>query len=148
MSETTARTLFAATCMAGVTIIAVAAILEIIRQRKGESLLRASQFRLRIFSSLIWIILLGAMAIAVAFLWPQKSDLVMMRKFAGVLGGSLSLLFIALFLLAYDFWQINRQRQITELKFNHQLDDLARAEIEKIQHQKNAAKTSDADGTS
>lgn len=148
MSETTARTLFAATCMAGVTIIAVAAILEIIRQRKGESLLRASQFRLRIFSSLIWIILLGAMAIAVAFLWPQKGDLVMMRKFAGVLGGSLSLLFIALFLLAYDFWQINRQRQITELKFNHQLDDLARAEIEKIQHQKNAAKTSDADGTS
>ena len=141
MSETTARTLFAATCMAGVTIIAVAAILEIIRQRKGESMLRAGQFRLRIFSSLIWIILLGAMAIAVMFLWPQKGDLVMMRKFASVIGGSLSLLFIALFLLAYDFWQINRQRQITELKFNHQLDDMAREEIEKIQHEK-ADKTS------
>lgn len=148
MSETTARTLFAATCMAGVTIIAVAAVLEIIRQRKGESLLRAGQFRLRIFSALIWIIMLGAMAIAVAFLWPQKGDLIMMRKFAGVIGGSLSLLLIALFLLAYDVWQINRQRQVTELKFNHQLDDMAREEIKKIQHEKMAKKTSDTDAAS
>jgi len=148
MSETTARTLFSATCLAGVTVIAVAAILEIIRQRKGESLLRAGQFRLRIFSALIWIILLGAMAIAVAFLWPQKGDFATMRKFASVLGGSLSLLLIALFLLAYDFWQINRQRQITELKFNHQLDDMARAEIEKIQHEKTVEKAPNTDGTS
>lgn len=144
MSEITARTLFSATCLAGVTIIVVAAILEILRQRKGESLLRAGQFRLRIFSALVWIILLGALAFAVAFLWPHKGDTVMMRKFAGLIGGSLTLLLIALFLLAYDFWQINRQRKITELKFSRQLDEMARAEIEKIQHEK----IQDADGTS
>lgn len=144
MSEITARTIFSATCLASMTVIAVAAFLEILRQRKNESLLRPGQFRLRIFSTLVWMILLGSLAYAVAFLWPQKGDTATMQKFAAVVGGSLSLLLIALFLLAYDFWQINRQRQITEMKFKRQLDDMAREEIEKIQHQK----IPDADGTS
>lgn len=144
MSENTVRTLFSATCLAGVTIVALAAILEIARQRKGESLLRAGQFRLRIFSALVWMILLGALAYAVAFLWPQPSDTAMMRKFASVIGGSLSLLLIALFLLFYDVWQVGRQRRLTELKFNQQLNNMAREEIEKIQHEK----THNADGNS
>lgn len=148
MSETTARTLFSATCLAGMTIIAVAALLEILRQRKGESLLRASQFRLRIFSALVWVILLGAFAFAVAFLWPEKGDDEMMYKFASVIGGSIALLLIALFLLLYDVWQVGRQRRITELKFNQQLGNMAREEIEKIQKEKpGLEETSNTEGT-
>ena len=133
MSENTARTVFSATCLAGVTIIAVGAGLEILRQRRGEGLLRASQFRLRIFSALVWMILLGSLAYAVAFLWPHGRDPIMMKKFASVVSGSLSLLMIALFLLAYDVWQIGQQRRLSELRFGRNLEVMAREEIEKIQ---------------
>jgi len=105
--------------------------MEVLRQKRGESVLRASQFRLRIFSALVWVILLGSLAYAVAFLWPQGRDPIMMKKFAGVIGGSLSLLFIALFLLAYDVWQVGQQRRLTERKFNRNLETMAREEIEK-----------------
>ena len=136
MSEITTRVVFSGTCIAGVAIIAVAAIMEIVRQKRGESLLRVGQFRLRIFSALVWMILLGSLAYAVAFLWPQGRDPITMRKFASVIGGSLSLLFIALFLLAYDVWQVGQQRRTSERKFNRNLEEMARMEIEKIQSEK------------
>ena len=152
MSETTTRVVFSGTCIAGVAIIAVAAVMEIVRQKRGESLLRAGQFRLRIFSALVWMILLGSLAYAVAFLWPQGRDPIMMRKFASVIGGSLSLLFIALFLLAYDVWQVGQQRRTSERKFNRNLEEMARMEIEKIQLEKQQETTllssPDADRTS
>ena len=136
MSEATARTLFSASCLAGVAIIALGALMEIVRQKRGESMLRAGQFRLRIFSALVWMILLGSLAYAVAFLWPQRGDAVMMKKFASVIGGSLSLLLIALFLLAYDVWQVGQQRRLSERKFNRNLETMAREEIEKAKREK------------
>ena len=141
MSEATARTLFSATCLAGVAIIVVAALMEILRQKRGESLLRAGQFRLRIFSALVWVILLGSLAYAVAFLWPHGRDPIMMKKFAAVIGGSLSLLMIALFLLAYDVWQIGQQRRSSERKFNRNLEVMAREEIEKVRLEKQQQST-------
>jgi type VI protein secretion system component VasK len=136
MSDTTARAIFSGLCLVAMLVIAIGGVLEILRQTRGESLLRPGQFRLRIFSALVWIILLGALSFAVAFLWPYDKDSA--RKFASVVSGALILLVIALLLLAYDVWQTTRQRQLSKRRFDHQLEDLAREEIAKIQAQKSA----------
>ena len=144
MSETTARAIFSGLCLAAMLAIAVGGVLEIVRQTRGESLLRVGQFRLRIFSAVVWILLLGALSFAVAFLWPQnKSDTETARKFLTMFSGALLLFVIAIFLLAYDLWQTNRQRFLSERRFEHQLEDLAREEISKTkaaQSEKQAAK--------
>jgi amino acid permease len=142
MSDSTARAIFSGLCLAAMLAIAVGGVLEILRQTRGESVLRPGQFRLRIFSSLVWIILLGALAFAVAFLWPHDKESA--RKFVTMVSGAMTLFVIALFLLAYDVWQTNRQRQITERRFDHQLEDLAREEIAKIKMQK-TTKENDAE---
>lgn len=130
MSNITARAIFSGICLAAMLAIAVGGVLEILRQTRGESLLRQSQFRLRIFSALVWIILLGALAFSVAFLWPHDKNSA--RQFIKMFSGAMLLFIIAMFLLIYDVWQTNRQRHISETRFNHQLDDLAREEIAKI----------------
>lgn len=130
MSDTTARAIFSGLCLVAMLAIAVGGVLEILRQMRGESLLRPSQFLLRIFSALVWIILLGALSFAVAFLWPH--DRASARPFLTMVSGALVLFVIALFLLAYDVWQTQRQRRISERRFDHQLEDLAREEIAKI----------------
>ena len=136
MSDTTARAIFSGLCLAAMLAIAVGGVLEILRQTRGESLLRPGQFRLRIFSALVWIILLGALSFAVAFLWPHDKNSA--RQFLAMFSGAMFLFVIALFLLAYDVWQTNRQRQISERRFEHQLEDLAREEIAKTQAQQKA----------
>jgi hypothetical protein len=140
MSDTTARAIFSGLCLVAILIVAIGAVLEVLRQTRGESLLRPGQFRLRIFSALVWMILLGALSFAVAFLWPHDKDSA--RKFVSVVSGSLVLLLIALLLLAYDVWQTTCQRQLSERRFDHQLEDLAREEIAKIQAQKTTSESS------
>lgn len=146
MNEITARTIFSVCCLLGVVAIGVGAFLEILRQQRGESLLRPGQFRLRIFSSLIWIVLLGSFVYAVAFLWPQGRDQETARKFLALISGSLSLLLIALMLLAYDVWQVGRQRRLREKEFQNQLEGMAHAEIQKISQQKPIAAAGNESG--
>jgi hypothetical protein len=131
MNPANAKTIFAISCLLCLVAIATGAVLEIVRQQRGESLLRPSQFRLRILSALIWMIALGSMAFAVTFLWPERGNDVAARKFLSVLSGALSLVFFAVILLAYDLWQVARERRVREAQFNLQLADMALHEIEK-----------------
>jgi hypothetical protein len=138
MAGESAKTVFVASCLLGLVAIAAGALLEIARQRRGESLLRTSQFRLRIFSALIWMIALGSLAYAAAFLWPQHGAAPAVRKaqaekFLSVISGAMTLLLIGILLLGYDMWQLARERRLKEAQFNLQLVDMAREEIEKAQ---------------
>jgi type VI protein secretion system component VasK len=148
MTASAAKTIFAVSCIVCLLAIATGAILEVLRQKRGESLLRPGQFRLRMFSALIWLIALGSLAYAVAFLWPQKGDLVQARKFISLISGALTLIFIAVLLLAYDMWQLARARKINEAQFQRHLAELAREEILKAQHGRDEANASEAGGTS
>lgn len=134
MSDATGRMIFAMLCLLAMVAITGGGILELLRFRRGESLLRPSQLALRIFSALVWLVLLGSLAYAVTMLWPNPQDVSSARKFAAVVSGSLSLLFIAIFLLAYDVWQVSRQRRLQERTFQRNLEGFAREEIQKIQN--------------
>jgi hypothetical protein len=138
MTGGSAQTVFVVSCLLGLVAIAVGALLEITRQRRGESLLRPSLFRLRIVSALIWILTLGSLAYAVAFLWPQHDAAFALRraqaeKFLSVVSGALLLLLIGVLLLAYDMWQLARERRLKEAQFHLQMANMAQAEIEKAQ---------------
>jgi hypothetical protein len=136
MAAGTAKSVFVMSCLLGLIVIAIGAGLEIWRQKRGESLLRAGQFRLRIFSSIIWMIALGSLAYAVAFLWPNPDLALVTRraqaeKFLSIISGAMMLLLIGIVLLGYDMWQLARERRLKEAQFNLQLLDMAREEIEK-----------------
>ena len=136
MAAGTAKTVFVMSCLLCMIAIAIGAGLEVWRQKRGESLLRPSQFRLRIFSAVIWMIALGSLAYAVAFLWPNPAlDLMARRaqaeKFLSLISGAMMLLLIGVVLLGYDMWQLARERRLKEAQFNLQLLDMAREEIEK-----------------
>ena len=136
MAAGTAKSVFVMSCLLCMIAIAIGAGLEVWRQKRGESLLRPSQFRLRIFSALIWMIALGSLAYAVAFLWPNPELSLIERrdqaqKFLSLISGSLMLLLIGLVLLGYDMWQLARERRLKQAQFNLQLLDMAREEIEK-----------------
>lgn len=146
MSDITARTIFSILCLLALIAVAAGGVLEVLRQTRGESLLRPGQFRLRIFSVFVWIILLGSLSFAVSFLWP--SDKASATKFVAVVSGSLMLLLIALFLLAYDVWQVGKQRRASERKFEQQLEGMAREEIDKAKLHKQPASENEATGES
>lgn len=131
MNETTVRSLFSIVCVLAMVAVAGGGILEILRRKRGESLLRAGQFFLRIFSVFVWLILLGSLAYAVSFLWPHDEKSV--RQFLAVISGVFSLLLIALLLLAYDLWQVGRQRRASHRSFEQQLEKLARDEAQKLE---------------
>ncbi len=131
MSDATGRMIFAMLCLLAMVAITGGGVLELLRFKRGESMLRAGQLGLRLFSALVWLILLGSLAYAVMLLWP--TDVPSARKFAAVVSGALFLLFIAIFLLAYDVWQVGRQRRLQERAFQRNLEGLAREEIQKVQ---------------
>jgi len=131
MSDATGRMIFAMLCLLAMIAITGGGVLEILRFKRGESMLRPGQLGLRLFSALVWLILLGSLAYGVMLLWP--TDAASARKFAAVISGALFLLFIAIFLLAYDVWQVGRQRRLQERTFQRNLEGFAREEIQKIQ---------------
>lgn len=137
MNDTAARAIFSVLCLLAVVAVAAGGVLEVLRQQRGESLLRPGQFRLRIFSAFIWIIILGSLSFAVSYLWPYDRESA--RNFLAVVSGAMSLLVIALFLLAYDVWQVGKQRRASEQKINQQLESMAQLEIQKMQQEKNQA---------
>jgi hypothetical protein len=139
MSDATGRMIFAMLCLLAMIAITGGGVLELLRFKRGESMLRRGQLGLRLFSAFVWLILLGSLAYAVMLLWP--TDVASARKFAAVISGSLFLLFIAIFLLAYDVWQVGRQRRLQERTFQRNLEGFAREEIQKIQND-----TSPSDG--
>lgn len=130
MNETNVRAVFSIICVLAMFAVAGGGIVEILRRKQGESLLRTGQFRLRMFSVFVWLILLGSLAYAVSFLWPHDERSV--QQFLAVISGVFSLLIIALLLLAYDLWQVGRQRRASHQSFERQLEQLAREEARKV----------------
>lgn len=123
---------FALLCFLGMIAISVGACLEVVRARRGESLVSPRQLRWRMMSAVIWLIVLGSLGYAVLFLWPVSGNLKQARQFISVITGAFMLLGIALLLLLYDVWQVNQERQQHELRFNRQLTELARVEAERM----------------
>jgi hypothetical protein len=145
MADPVAKNIFAIVCLLGVVAVATVAALEVNRMRRGESLITPRQFRLRMISAVIWMVLLGSTAYAMLFLWPAPGDLVAGRHFLRVMLGVILLLLIALLLFIVDLMQLRRERRLYEMQFSEQLASLAQAEIERAQSQAAQALLSSSD---
>ena len=124
MSTDTARSTFAILCVLGIIALGTGALLEVARKRRGDSLLGARHFNLRMMSALIWLIVLASLFYAVTMLWPQPNDKEQAQRFLSVISGAFLLLAIALGLLVYDVWAVVRAGQQSESRFNQQLATL------------------------
>ena len=134
----TERIIFALICCIGIIAVATGAALEIRRARRGRSIIPPRQIRLRLFSALIWIITLGSLSYAVLLLWSEPGDLAQARRFVGVISGVMLLIVIGLLLVAYDLWLVGQARRLQQAKFKLNMDDLARAEIERVQQEQSS----------
>jgi hypothetical protein len=128
-----AKNVFALMCLLGIIAVAVAAVLEIRRVRRGESVVTPLQFRLRMVSALIWVLVLGSTSYAILQLWPAPKDQDQAKRFISVISGVVLLLIIALLLMVYDLRLFALQRRRREAEFNQELAALAQAEIQRAQ---------------
>jgi len=135
MSTPTAKIAFAVLCLLGILAVGIGALLEISRKRQGNTVVTPVQFKLRMISAVIWMIVLGSLFYAVVFLWPQRGLGMeterQARQFLSVVSGSFLLIAVALGLLVYDLWRLAREGRVHEARFNQQLIALAHAEVER-----------------
>jgi hypothetical protein len=99
------------------------------------------QFRFRLLSALIWMIVLGSLCYATTALWPDRSSpmaLEQMRRFVTVVLAALSLLLVAFGLFIYDVIQLSRERRAQTARFHQGLADMARSEAAKLQQKREA----------
>lgn len=146
MNPANFRLAFGLLCIAALLAVAIGALLEIARARRAvlggdatvetSTLVSRNQFRLRMLSAVVWMIVLASLAYATLMLWPAPGDSVTARRFVAVVSGALLLILIGLFLLAYDMWLVGRQRRLQEKQFERQLNDLAQSEIERLEIQR------------
>jgi hypothetical protein len=131
------RLAFAVLCALGFLAIAYGAALEISRQKRGETLVKPRQFRIRMISAAIWMTILAANFYAVTALWPDARYLPtgaltpeskqQARLFIQVVGGSFSLVFIGLFFFLVDMRQTARERQAMEQQRQREFATITRA---------------------
>lgn len=162
MSESTTRYGFALLCALGMLAIGLGAVLEIARFRRhaahansfalngvssatpsatsGGNLLSLRQFRLRLFSAVLWMMILGALYYAVTVQWPVRhgpiptsAEIEQARRFAMTLICAFAGMFVGFGLLTWDMIQLGRERQAQSARFQAGLADLARREAERIQ---------------
>ncbi|HEX8237886.1 MAG TPA: hypothetical protein VF600_18240 [Abditibacteriaceae bacterium] len=160
MSESTARYLFAMLCALGMLAIGVGAVLEITRFRRnarvanvassqGDSadtgnvplvpsgnVISLRQFRFRLLSAVIWMIVLGTLCYAITALWPERSSpqtLEQARRFLTAVCAALSLLLVAFALFIYDVIQLSRERRAQTARFYQGLAEMARTEAAQLQ---------------
>ena len=134
-SVPTERIIFALFCCIGIIAVATGAALEIRRARHGSSIIPPRQMRLRLFSAVIWIITLGSLSYAVLLLWPEPGNLGQARRFLGIISGAMLLIVIGLLLVAYDLWLLGQARRLHQAKFKLNMDEMARAEIERVRQE-------------
>ena len=150
-SMATERAIFALVCCIGVIAVAVGALLEVRRARRDDSIIPPRQFRMRVFSALIWAITLGSLAYTVLFLWPEQGDRDQAKRFLSVVSGVVLLVAIGLILLAYDFWLVGQARRLQQARFERNIDEMGRAEIERVRQEQSLtvepSPNSSADGT-
>ncbi len=139
-----AKSGFALLCLLGVIAIGTGAVLEINRMRRKESIIGVNQFRLRLLSAVVWMIILGSTGYALLYLWPEKGDTPAALRFLSVVSGIILLLVIGFVLLMYDLWRVSLQHRQQQAQFNRQRDLLAQMEIEKRQATTHSATPEDA----
>lgn len=130
------RYLFAALCGVFFFVIAGAAAWEWNRFARGESALSRRHLRWRMLSTAVWLLVLGSFAYASLVLWPHSAPGSLLykeeaRRFGIVTLGALSLMLIALALMAFDiFWtvQIGRRTAAKRAQVSH---DTLEVELER-----------------
>ncbi|HEX8834952.1 MAG TPA: hypothetical protein VF719_12160 [Abditibacteriaceae bacterium] len=152
---TTSRLLFAIICALLAGVVAVAAGMEIARFRRGGGLVSQRQFRFRMVSAAIWLVILMANFYAVTALWPTPvldaagtltpASKAQARHFLIVIGGAFSLIFVALFLFAYDWWQLSRERLLHEARSQAEFARLAREELQRVETAREKTETKQVD---
>lgn len=133
MTAEVQRGLFALLCALGAIGILLGAWLELARARRGESLLAPWHLRLRLFSALLWVLILFSIAFAVTILWPPANATDNQKlQFLSVINGAVLLLLLAIVLLGGDMLMLARTRRRVEktqaLRFSQQLHELAEVE--------------------
>ena len=145
---------FATLCVVGMLVIAYGAALEFSRQRRGGGLVSPRQFRVRMVSAAVWLVILTGNLYAVTLLWPEARYLAsgsltpeskeQARTFLRVVGGSFSLVFVALALFFIDMRHSARERHELELRHESELAAIASDAAERLRrHQQGAATAAD-----
>lgn len=123
MSSGLPRSIFIASCLIGLVLVATAALVEISRHRRHETYITPVQFRLRMFNAVLWLVLLGSSAYAVTYLWPVANRQ-QARQFLSVMSGVFLLLMIALLLLLLDVMMVVQQQRKLRGLFDQRLRTL------------------------
>lgn len=131
------RLVFAALCALGILVIGYGAALEISRQKRGVTLVSPRQYRIRLVSAAVWIVILLLSCYAVTDLWwvarytpsgrltpESRAEAI---RFLKVLFGSFSLLVVGLVLFVFDMRQTAKERRALESKRQQEFAALARA---------------------
>lgn len=134
------RLVFSAICAAGIVAIAVAAVFERGRLKRGVSALSARHFRWRMVSALLWILILASLGTATLFFWPpanltpaqlSPAQLVSVRRFTGLVSGAMVLLMLAIVIMTFDFYFTLLAQKRATLEFSRDRAQKAREEIER-----------------
>ena len=162
MSESTTRYIYALLCGLGMVAIGIGAVLEIARFRRnarqasgstvadvdtsgnpvvvpGGNIISLRQFRFRLVSAVIWMIMLGTLSYAITALWPERTSPLareQVRHFLTVVGAALSLLLVAVALFIYDVIQLSRERRAQTTRFYSGLAEMARNEAAQLKERK------------
>lgn len=132
--------LFAALCVMGILAIAYGAAAEMSRQKRGNTLVSPRQYRIRLISAAVWMVILTANFYAVTALWPEEARYLpngrltpeskaQAQLFIKVIGGSFSLVFVGLGLFVLDMRHTARERQALELKRQKDFAELTSSEL-------------------
>ncbi len=137
------RVIFATLCVLGALAIVIVALLEIVRARRGESLLAPWHLRLRLISGLIWIIALISLAMAVTVQWPPPYATDNQKlQFLALVNGVIMLMALGLLLAGGDYWVFWRKRQRIEtaqtIRFAEELRAMAESESARLRAEKRA----------
>ena len=137
MTSPTLRLLFSGLCAAGFAAILVGLLFEIGRMKRATSVLPPRQARWRVFSGILWLLVLGSLEYANFKLWPfgikdRALAASLAARYVSVVGGALMLLMVALFITAFDVYLTLKGAQLQRQKFESEAGEVARAEIERI----------------
>lgn len=117
------------------------ALFEIGRQKRGATISKR-HFRWRMASALLWTLILGSLAYALLFLWPDSgvnlanasaAEKLKAHRFVALASGAMILLLPAFALLFFDFYLTAQTRRLQNARLHQDLGEIARREIERAQ---------------
>ncbi len=128
---------FGGICVFGLIAIFIAALSEFQRLSSGDSVLSRRQSRWRIISAGLWMVILGSLAYASFFLWPETgAPKAAQFRFYRLVLGSMALMLPALILLVLDVRFTLLAQKLSRRKFEANLEEITRLEIEKMKNSK------------